>query len=150
MRGTYTLGDQRRISGDLSAAHGGFYDGHRTDLSYRGRAELSSRLSVEPTVSINWVDLPTAGSPRRWSADASTLSFTPRMLVAALVQYNSSGNLLTTNVRYRWEYRPGSELFLVYSDGRDTSLSPRALPGAHQPRVHRQADAPVPNVRARD
>ena len=24
------------------------------------------------------------------------------------------------NVRFRWEYRPGSELFLVYTDGRDT------------------------------
>jgi hypothetical protein len=42
------------------------------------------------------------------------------MLVAALVQYNSAGSLVTTNIRYRWEYRPGSELFLVYSDGRDT------------------------------
>jgi hypothetical protein len=24
-------------------------------------------------------------------------------------------------VRLRWEYTPGSELFLVYSDGRDTA-----------------------------
>jgi len=43
--------------------------------------------------------------------------------VAALVQYNSSAHLFTTNIRYRWEFRPGSELFVVYSDGRDTALT---------------------------
>jgi len=27
---------------------------------------------------------------------------------------------VSTNARFRWEYRPGSELFVVYSDGRST------------------------------
>jgi hypothetical protein len=48
---------------------------------------------------------------------------TPYMFVSALVQYNSSGNLLASNVRLRWEYRPGSELFVVYNDQRDTIAS---------------------------
>jgi hypothetical protein len=39
-----------------------------------------------------------------------------------LTQYNSSANSLASSVRYRWEYRPGSDLFVVYSDGRDTEL----------------------------
>lgn len=30
---------------------------------------------------------------------------------------------VTSNVRFRWEYQPGSDLFIVYSDGRDTRLS---------------------------
>ena len=38
-RGNYTLGTQRHVSGDISAAHGSFYGGTRTDLAYRGRAE---------------------------------------------------------------------------------------------------------------
>jgi hypothetical protein len=25
-------------------------------------------------------------------------------------------------VRYRWEFRPGSDLFVVYNEGRDTTL----------------------------
>ena len=45
-------------------------------------------------------------------------SFSPRMLLAALLQYNSTINAMTTNVRFRWEYRPGSELVLVYTEGR--------------------------------
>jgi hypothetical protein len=42
------------------------------------------------------------------------------MFVSGLVQYNSSNNSLNTNVRLRWEYQPGSELFVVYNEGRDT------------------------------
>jgi len=47
--------------------------------------------------------------------------------VSALVQYNSSNNGLSTNIRLRWEYQPGSELFIVYNEQRDT-LSPLAYP----------------------
>ena len=27
---------------------------------------------------------------------------------------------MSTNLRMRWEYRPGSELFIVYNENRDT------------------------------
>lgn len=45
---------------------------------------------------------------------------TPKMFASVLVQYSSGSNALSTNVRFRWEYRPGSELFLVYNEQRDT------------------------------
>ena len=43
------------------------------------------------------------------------------MFVGALVQYSSSGESLSSNLRLRWEYEPGSDLFVVYSDGRDVA-----------------------------
>ena len=46
------------------------------------------------------------------------------MFVSALVQFNSSNNSLGSNIRFRWGYQPGSELFVVYTDERDT-LTPR-------------------------
>ena len=52
---------------------------------------------------------------------------TPRMFVAALVQYSSSTTSLSTNLRFRWEYQPGSELFVVYTEGRAT-LPEHAMP----------------------
>ena len=48
------------------------------------------------------------------------LALSPRALFAGLVQYNSSSNSLSTNLRFRWEYVPGSDLYVVYSDARDT------------------------------
>jgi len=120
VRANYTLGTQRKISGDISVGRGRFYDGDRLDVAYRGRAELTARLSIEPGISVNRITTPYGDLTATLLTGRGTFSFTPRMLTAALVQYNSTTHLFTTNVRYRWEYRAGSELFLVYSDGRDT------------------------------
>ena len=46
--------------------------------------------------------------------------FSPRRFISGLLQYSSSTHVLSSNVRFRWEYRPGSELFVVYTDERDT------------------------------
>jgi hypothetical protein len=45
---------------------------------------------------------------------------TPRMFVSGIVQYNSTSTSVGSNVRFRWEYRPGSELFVVYTDDYNT------------------------------
>jgi hypothetical protein len=76
---------------------------------------------VEPNVSFNWVDLPEGSFTTTLVGPRITYTMTPRMFISALVQYNSSTNTATANVRFRWEYKPGSELFLVYNDERDTT-----------------------------
>jgi hypothetical protein len=53
-----------------------------------------------------------------------TYSFTPLMFASTLVQYNSEDDAVSINARLRWEYQPGSELFVVYNEGRDTALRP--------------------------
>ena len=42
------------------------------------------------------------------------------MFFSALIQYNSSSDTISNNLRLRWEYSPGSELFIVYSEDRNT------------------------------
>jgi hypothetical protein len=53
-----------------------------------------------------------------------TYSMTPLMFAGALLQYNSTNHVVSANARLRWEYAPGSELFVVYNEERDT-VSPR-------------------------
>ena len=51
------------------------------------------------------------------------------MFTSALIQYNSSNRTMVANIRFRWEYQPGSELFVVYNDQRSTpGLRPGRLP----------------------
>ena len=57
----------------------------------------------------------------------TTYTISPTMFVSALIQYNSSNNALSSNVRLRWEYSPGSELFIVFNEQRDT-LTPERFP----------------------
>ena len=120
---SYRMGPQRRMSGTAFVQHGGFFGGDITAFGYRqGRLELTRQLSVEPTVSINQVDLPAGEFTATLVSTRVTHTFTPRMFLSGLVQYNSSGESLGTNLRFRWEYQPGSELFVVYNDQRDTEL----------------------------
>jgi len=122
-RVVYVLASQRLISGGISVDRGDFFGGERTSLGYSsGRVALSSNLSVEPSMSFNWISLPQGELLMQLVAVRSTYTLTPRMFSAALVQFNSSNNALSTNIRFRWEYQPGSELFVVYTDERDTLL----------------------------
>jgi hypothetical protein len=122
-RAAYLFGQQRPLSGTLSVEHGGFYNGQRTSATFnRTRVNLSPRFSLEPSVSINWIDLPTGAFTTTLAGSRVTYTMTPLMFASALVQYNSSTNRASTNVRLRWEYRPGSELFVVYNDEHDTLL----------------------------
>ncbi len=121
VRTTYTVGAQRPISGSITARRGGFYGGTLTELSYRGRVEFSSRLYAEPTVSWNRVEGPYGRNSTNLASTRLTYTITPRMFTSALVQYQSASSSITTSARFRWEYQPGSDLFIVYTDGRDTA-----------------------------
>ena len=127
-RMTYELGQQRRVSGRVSVATGTFYDGHKREANFTsGRVALSARLSIEPGVTMNWIDLPQGSFTNRLITARGIFTPSPRMMISSLVQYNASDDSMSSSVRVRWEYIPGSELFLVYSDGRNTSEAP--LPG---------------------
>jgi hypothetical protein len=79
----------------------------------------SSQFSVEPGASVNWIDLRAGSFTQTLIGPRITYTMTPRMFASALLQYNSTGNLVSSNVRLRWEYQPGSELFIVYNEERD-------------------------------
>jgi hypothetical protein len=120
-RAGYNFGQQRPYSGNLLVEWGEFYDGNRTGLTFnRSRINFSSRLSVEPSITLNWIDLPTGSFESRLIGSRVTYTATPLLFVSALVQYNSSTHSVSTNARMRWEYRPGSELFIVYNEERDS------------------------------
>ena len=129
---SYQMGLQRRISGGITLGYGGFYDGTLTEATWRGRVEFTSQLYAEPTISWNRIEAPFGNGNANLAATRLTYTVTPRMFVAALVQYTSISASMTTNLRFRWEYQPGSELFVVYSDGRTTDApvgSPAGSPG---------------------
>jgi hypothetical protein len=118
----YNPGQQHHVSGSGSLEIGSFYNGNKTSATFRGRASVTPRLAVEPNISLNWIDLPQKSFTNTVIGERTLYSMTPRMFVTALVQYSSSTLNLSANVRFRWEYQPGSELFVVYTEGRDTSI----------------------------
>ncbi len=118
---SYLFGIQRKVSGTVSFERGSFYSGDRTAVGYRAaRIELTPQFSLEPALSINRVVLPEGRFTAKLVSTRATYTLTPRMFFSGLLQYNSSNHTVSSNLRLRWEYHPGSELFVVYTDERDT------------------------------
>ncbi|MGE4056073.1 MAG: DUF5916 domain-containing protein, partial [Vicinamibacterales bacterium] len=117
---SYILGPLRPLVGTASVGYGGFYGGTKTEVAYNGRVPVTSQLSFEPTLTLTWLDMPDAAYRAQVVSTRTIYTITPRMMTSALFQFSSTAGVLATNARFMWEYRPGSELFLVYSDGRDT------------------------------
>jgi hypothetical protein len=118
---SYAAGQQRKWSGTLVYEQGTFYDGRRNTVQVNtARVEITPRVSVEPSLSVNRVRLPAGHFTATVARARGTFTMTPRMFVSGIVQYNSSGTSFGSNLRFRWEYKPGSELFVVYTDDYDT------------------------------
>ena len=118
----YIGGQQRPVSGEVVVETGRFYNGDRTTIAVNtARVQLTPQVSLEPSFSINWVDLLQGSFTAKVARTRATYTITPRMFVSGIVQYNSAGTSFGSNVRFRWEYRPGSELFVVYTDDYNTA-----------------------------
>ena len=117
----YSLGGQRRVSGSMSFEIGEFYNGTIRAIRFsRGRISVLDQFSLEPSVSFNDVKLPAGDFTTNVFALRADWAFTPLMFVGGLVQYDSDSDSFSSNLRFRWEYAPGSEFFAVYTDERTT------------------------------
>ena len=118
---TYSPGAQHRLNGTFTLRAGEYFSGDIRTVGFsRGRVELTRQFSLEPSVSVNWIDTPLGSFRTDLVVSRVNYTFTPRMFFSGLIQYNSSTDTISNNLRLRWEYSPGSELFVVYTEDRDT------------------------------
>lgn len=113
----FSIGQQRRVNGTEAVRRGAYFEGDLTTVELtQGRIAVLPQMSVEPNVSFNWVDTPYGAFQTNLAVMRVNYAFSPRIFFSGLVQYNSSSNSFGSNLRLRWEYSPGSELFVVYTD----------------------------------
>lgn len=121
-RSIYYIAPQRVVAGRFNFIRGTYYNGNRTEAGYNGRVNLGSKFGLEPRIQYDWIDLPVGRFTTKLVGARVGLTLNPRMAFSGLVQYSSAASSLSSNVRFRWEYQPGSDFFVVYTDGRDTRL----------------------------
>jgi TolB-like protein len=118
----YSLGEQRRVNGGVTLLRGGYFGGDITTFGIsQGRIAVLPQMSIEPSITFNWIDTPQGRFRTDLAVTRINYAFTPRMFFSGLMQYNSANDTVSSNMRFRWEYSPGSELFVVYSEDRDTA-----------------------------
>jgi Domain of unknown function (DUF5916) len=97
---------------------GGRFGGDRVTFEPTVNYRVGERFSSELSISYNDFDLPVANGDFDVSLTRLRLSysFTPKMLLQALVQHNDSTDVLATNLRFSWLQSANSGLYLVYNE----------------------------------
>ncbi len=114
----------RAVSGIVNYSLIDYWGGHRRQLLVSTTAHPSANLAVDVIYTHNTVDHP------RGAFDTTTLSnrvlyaFTTDLFVKSYIQWNDLDQKLSANLLVGWEYRPGSEIYLVYDEIRDRFASP--------------------------
>ena len=123
----------RLFSASLFGETGEFFDGDFFSIETSIAARISRHLRSILTASRVEIDLPerlggTGLSPALTSPEPfnTTLlqtqigvTFTTRLFLDLLVQHNTDVDDLSTNLRFNYKYRPGSDLYVVYTERRD-------------------------------
>jgi hypothetical protein len=112
------------LSLDVTSYIGGFFDGDRFSLAPTMRYRLGDAFSAELTWNYNRIDLPVEDG--RFDVNVARLrlsySFTPKILLQALVQHDDRTDMIATNLRFSWLQTANSGLFLVYNEVDDETI----------------------------
>jgi hypothetical protein len=107
------------LSAEVILTVGGFFDGERRAIESSLRARAGETLNLYLDWVRNEVDL----SGGDFTTDLLKLrvsySFTPRLYLQALVQYNSTIDNWSSNLRFGWQQTANTGLYLVYNENRE-------------------------------
>jgi len=108
----------RAVSVSLQTFFGGFFSGHRKTINPTVRFRAGQQLTGEVSYSRNDVDLPQGDFVTNLVRTRLSYSFTPRIFVQSLVQYNDRADVWSMNLRLGWLQAANTGLFVVYNDTR--------------------------------
>jgi Domain of unknown function (DUF5916) len=108
----------RAVSANLQTFFGGFFSGHRKTINPTVRFRAGQQLTGEVSYSRNDVDLPQGDFVTNLVRTRLSYSFTPRLFVQSLVQYNDRADVWSMNLRVGWLQAANTGLFVVYNDTR--------------------------------
>lgn len=112
------------MSGELRINAGGYFGGKRLSLEPSFRYRTGEKFSTEFSLSHNRLELPVPNG----SFDVNlarlrlSYSFSPRLSVQCLMQYDAQKDLLATNLRLAWLQSASTGLYLVYSEVDDRRI----------------------------
>ena len=101
-----------------------FYDGDRTDWSLNAGLRVTDQLATIARLSRNDVSLPAGDFTADLASFQLDYALSPTMSLRSITQYNSSSEQWSTSGRFRYIYRPGSDIYIVYDEVRRDDAIP--------------------------
>ena len=114
---------------------GGFYTGNIRTYSATLNWRYGSQLTTAFTLQHNNATFPIEGLNQEFGGEFKTnllrvranYSFTPRLFLQSLFQFNDADDNWTSNIRFGWLNTAGTGLFVVYNETRDLDHIERGL-----------------------
>ena len=121
--------EHRPVSINLMYSTGDYYSGQLAQYHAGLSVLLDRHVSLSVVGDINDVDLPEGDFITRLCSFRAKINLSSELSWSNLLQYDNISRSLGLNSRLRWNFKPGSDLFLVLNQGWDkegASLIPAA------------------------
>jgi hypothetical protein len=114
----YFTNQSRPVSFSFRTTVGGRFGGDRVSLRPTIRYRIGETFRSELTFDYNDFELPVpnGGFTANLARLRLSYSFTPKVQLQALIQYNDNADTIGTNFRFSWLRNANSGLFLVYNE----------------------------------
>ena len=124
IEGSYFQSNANRLRMASRFSAGQFYDGRRLSLGVGPEWRPSQYFILEPEYELNRVRFPERDE--QFTAHILRMRFqialNTSLSLASLVQYSSASDFVTTNFRFRYNFKEGNDLWLVFNEGTNTAL----------------------------
>ena len=117
--------------GMLTASAGSFYDGTRRSVAVSPTWNASRYVELGGGYEVNWLDFSERGErvTTHLARLKTQFALNVHLSLNALVQYNSLTDQTSLNARFRYHFREGTDLWVVYNEGynhtRENGMDPR-------------------------
>ena len=115
---TYGSAQDRRATWSVFERFGTYYNGHLNEARVRGTYRVNERLSFSLSEQWNRFRLPEGNFSVVFGSFQTNYSFSRFLSLSALLQMDTANTQgASANIRLRWNYRPDSDLYVIYTAG---------------------------------
>jgi len=108
---------------------GGFFGGDRVAFDQALRIRAGETLTTDVSWQINDINLPWGSFVTNLGRLRVSYSFSPRLFVQSLIQYNDRADIWSTNIRFGWLQRANTGLFVVFNNTDEFGVAGRPFAG---------------------
>lgn len=110
----------RRLYFQTRTVIGGYFGGNRISSTNKATFRVGDKFNTEGVLNYNRLNLPNGKANVVITGARLAYSFTPRMFLQSLVQYNNVSNITSVNARFGWLRNANTGLFVVVNIIKDT------------------------------
>jgi hypothetical protein len=108
---------KRRLSGSINLQYGGYWSGHAEQVTTSITYKLPPRFTFIFSTNQTFARLPEGRFIARIFTSNVNYTFSPRLSLTNLIQYDNRSRNLGWQSRVRWTLQPGNDLFFVFNQG---------------------------------